>query len=747
MVKNTLAALIISAVFILSFHAEAWAEDVPVVNSIEIRGLLRTDEGAVAAKLSQRTGEPLRHETIPDDIKNIFDMGYYDDVRVEVEPFEGGVKLIYEVAEKPSIGRVDVQGNKELSDEKLFEELTVTSGSMADTVLINENALRLQKLYEGEGYPLANVVPVLRRTAKEEVFLTYQIDEGTKAKIKKIEIIGNKEVSSRTIKEAMKTSEWWLFSFVTSGGRYKKQEMAEDAERIKNVYLDRGFITSVVYEPETELSDDKKWITVRIRVFEGERYTLSSMEFSGNKALPEETLRGLIRSSAGSPVSKRALRNDVTAMTDKYSEMGYALVSIYPDVVPEDREKTVSVTFRIEEGDIYEVGRIEISGNVMTRDKVIRREMLIDEGETFNSKALKRSYERITNLNFFEGVTLQPKPRPEEKLIDVEIDVKERPTGFLSVGGGYSSVDKLIAMVDVTQGNLGGRGQYVKLRGEFGGRSTFYELSFRDPWFLDTSYMFNTSIYRTTREYITYDKKATGFEIGLGRRFLTFWRANMAYNFEKVHIYDIAEGASEIIKEQEGKTTTSSVSPSITRDTRDSHLSPHTGSRNSLYLTYAGLGGDNRFVKAIADSSWFLPIGPTTFSIRGRYGHAAGLGGRKLPLYERFYVGGINTIRGLGFGQGGPRDSNGNVIGGEKQLLLNLEYTFPLLTELRLNGVVFFDAGTAFNDKMEELRYTAGAGIRWISPIGPLRLEWGYNPDERPGEKSSRWEFTFGSFF
>ncbi len=270
-----------------------------------------------------------------------------------------------------------------------------------------------------------------------------------------------------------------------------------------------------------------------------------------------------------------------------------------------------------------------------------------------------------------------------------------------------------------------------------------------EPWFFDKPVSFTASVYKTRREFVNYEKKSDGFMLGFGWRFRDYWKTNLSYNYERTTIFNLEETASTAIREQAGAKITSSVSPSITRDSRDNVLDPHTGSKNALYLSYAGVGGDNKFFKAVAESAWFFPVSErTTFSVMGTYGMATGLQGVKLPLYERFYVGGIYTVRGLGYGDAGPRDERGAPTGGTKKVIFNAEYTFPLIAEASLKGVIFYDTGTAYDDRSGiRLRQTAGGGIRWISPIGPLRLEWGKNLDPQPGEGKGKWEFTFGTFF
>ncbi|MBI5632476.1 MAG: outer membrane protein assembly factor BamA [Nitrospirae bacterium] len=745
--RKTVLLIIVS---LLASYTGLFAQGQPLVNAIEVKGLKRIEEGAIKAKLSQKLGEPISQEKTNEDIKSIFKLGYFEDVKVEIESFEGGIKLFYLVREKPAIIRIELQGNKKIEDTKIREKISITPGSIADTVLIQDNAAKIGRYYEEEGYWLTNIIPVIKKISENEVTLTYQIEEGDKVKIKSITTEGNNNLSSGRIKKVMETKEWWLFSFISSSGYLKKDQLDADMERVRNLYFNNGFLKVVVGEPEIVVDKEKKGMTIKLRISEGEQYKVASVDVTGNKLYDTDTIRKKITLKPNVLFQKNILEKDMLAISDMYSRNGYALVSVVPNLTPDDQNKTVQIVLGIEEGDKYRIGRVEISGNLKTRDKVIRREIRLDEGETFDSSKLKRSYERINNLGFFEAVDMVPKPKYEDKSVDIDVRVKERPTGFMSIGGGYSSADGFIATADVTQGNLFGKGQYVKIKGELGGKTSYYELSFRDPYFLDKPLSFSTGIYRHHREYIEYNKQAYGFYVGLGKSLDEYWKGDITYNFEKATIDNIDAGASSIVTDQAGTSTTSSITPTITRDSRDSYLDPTKGSRNSLTLTIAGLGGTNGFIKAIFDSGWFFPIGETTFMARGRLGYSEAIFGKKLPLYERFYVGGINTVRGLGFGEAGPRDpATGDPIGGTTELIFNFEYIFPLSTEMKLKGLTFFDAGNAYEDfnNFGKLRYTSGLGVRWISPFGPIRLEWGYNLAPKSDESSSKFEFAFGSFF
>ncbi len=323
---------------------------------------------------------------------------------------------------------------------------------------------------------------------------------------------------------------------------------------------------------------------------------------------------------------------------------------------------------------------------------------------------------------------------------------------MMSIGGGYSSVDRFMFMAEITQRNLFGKGLYLSLKTSLSALRTDYNISIRDPWFMDKPISASLSIYSESFDYPDYDKKAKGGYISFGKELSEYVKGNIRYNLEEAEVTDIFDDASHFVKEQEGKAITSSISPSIWRDTRDNYLDPRTGSRNALNTTIAGIGGDNYFAKGLIDSLWYFPAKwGTAFSLRGRLGYASGFNDEELPVYERFYVGGINTVRGLGFGEAGPRNEVGEVIGGDKEMIFNAEFIFPIEKEIKLKGIAFFDAGRAFDDdetlSFGDLRTTTGLGVRWMSPFGPIRLEWGYNISPEFDESSSKIEFSMGSLF
>lgn len=729
----------------------AFSQELPLVTAIEIKGLKRIEEAAVKNKISLKLGETVSQEKISEDIKSIYKMGYFEDVKVDIEPFEGGVKVIYTVKEKPTIVKISFEGNKEYDEDKLKEAVTITTGAIADITLINDNALRLKYFYESEGYYFAKITPVLKKKTENEVELTYVIDEGNRVKIKEIKFEGNKALSSRKIKKVMSTSERKFYSFITGSGFYKKYEMLQDLEKIKDLYYDNGYLKVSVGEPKIEFSQDKKWMTITIPISEGPQFKVSSVKLAGFKDKQEEKeLSEKIQLKAGEIFSKAKMRKDVQAITSYYSDRGYALVSVSPDVIPDEEKLTAQVIYNIKPGEKFTIGRVNISGNVKTVDKVIRREIRVDEGDEYSASKIEKSKKRLEDLQYFDKVDINQKPDPDKKTVDLDVNVKEKPTGFLTVGGGYSSIDNLIGMVDVTQTNLFGRGYSLTLRGELGGKSSYYTLAFRDPWFMDKPLLFGVNLYRQKREYVNYTKDGTGLSLTFGKRYGEDWSASVTYDIEKSNVTNVAQDADTIIKDMEGRLLTSSVTFQVVNDTRDSYIDPSTGRRHSLSLTVAGLGGDTGFWKSLLDLGWYFPIfEESTLHLRARVGMSDTLFGKKYPLYERFYVGGLDTIRGVGYGEAGPKDSHNDPIGAKKAIIGNIEYLFPIVAEMKLKGLIFVDIGKGYNEGnfSSDIKYTTGFGFRWFSPFGPVKIDYGINLNRKEGESKSKIEFGFGSFF
>jgi outer membrane protein insertion porin family len=475
------------------------------------------------------------------------------------------------------------------------------------------------------------------------------------------------------------------------------------------------------------------------------------VDIQGDLILPKEELLKRVPIYVGEIINRDHVREALTNLTDLYADKGYAFVDVDPMTIPHKDQPLVDLTFQIHQGSKVYFERINILGNTKTRDRVIRRDLQTVEGDLYSLTAMKNSREALNRLGYFKEVNVNTKKGSAEDRMVVNVQVEEAPTGSLSGGFGYSSIDKLVMMLSISQNNLFGRGQRLAAQAQIGSISKNYNISFTEPRLFDTQILTGGDIYDLYRDYDDYSVKRKGAVVRFGFPIVEYLRGLLQYKYEKADTYNIKENASQIIKDEEGLSTTSSITGILRRDARDSYIDPTRGSDNTLSVEYAGgfLGGTNEFTRSIFNSAWFVtPFYNLTFSARGQIGY---ISGDAVPLYELFRLGGMYSVRGFKTWSIGPTAPNGEVIGGDKMLLFNFEMVFPIAKEIKLKGLIFFDAGNAWAKgdpyQLDDLRTSVGFGFRWMSPMGPLRLEWGYNLKPKPGESSSAWDFTMGGFF
>jgi outer membrane protein insertion porin family len=447
------------------------------------------------------------------------------------------------------------------------------------------------------------------------------------------------------------------------------------------------------------------------------------------------------------------VRNDVLALTDMYSDEGYAYAEINPIIDQDAQKLTVNITYNVDKGDPVYFEKILISGNTKTRDKVIRRQLNVYEQELYRGQQLKKGVRNLHRLDYFEDVKVDTvKGSAEDKMV-LKVDVKEKPTGAFTVGGGYSSMEDVFVMASISQRNLFGRGQDLTLKAMLGGRSDRYTLSFTEPWLFDIPLSAGFDLYNWTVDWDTYEKQSQGAAVRFSYPVFEYTRAYTSYTYEINDITDVTDQAPRDIKYLIGENVTSKVMAAVAYDSRDRVFNPTEGSDHSLSVEYAGLGGDIAFVRTVAETGWYIPIYKSVVGfIHGKGGYVDEIPGGKLPDYERFYLGGINSLRGFDWRDVHVLDEEGNILGGDKFVQANVELIFPLFQTAGLMGVVFFDTGNVYatsqNVDLSNLRESAGFGIRWYSPLGPIRLENGYILDPRTGESDNgRWQFTMGAAF
>jgi len=724
------------------------------VQSIEIEGNQHIEDTAILGRVTLQPGDQITTGMARQQIQRIYDMGFFDDVQVRTESVDTGVRVIFRVKEKPFTVDIVFDGNEELSEDKLKEVVTLQSQVFLDKKEVKSSAEKIREEYQKEGYHNAKVIPIVQELDETRNRITFFIQEGTRAKIRTIRFEGRSVVSKSDLLDVMANREWVpIISLLTDAGILRREELPNDVERIKEFYSNRGYLDVQVGMPSIELSDDKESFLLTFRIIEGQPYTIGSVTYTGNTVFETEELELGAFVNPDEVFQRSTIRQEVTRITDKYGEKGYSFAEVTPSLIPNPETLTTQITFNIKEGDLIRVREIHISGNDKTRDNVIRREIRVDEQEVINSVAIKRSFQRLNNLNFFETVEILPEQVAEDK-VDLEVKVKEKPTGSFSIGGGFSTLDQFTAIANISEGNLFGMGYLARIRGQIGFRRTLGVLTFRNPALFDGPTSFQIDGFSTETDFLTYEEERTGGTVQFGQAFSEFIVGSFTLVAEAITIENPSTDAPTFILNQVGDQSTTGFRASLFRDTRDNFQDPRSGSRSGVRLGFGSeaFGGTNNFYRVSLDGLKYvpLPIWDLRTAFRGRFGLAEGYGGDPVPLTELFFVGGINSVRGFKFGRAGPVTSSGTLQGGNKQVIFNAELIFPVLPDAKLNGVLFFDYGKGFaeNEDLDlDLRPATGLEVRWISPFGPLRAAWGINIDPKANEQETVFEFSVGNVF
>jgi len=740
------------------------------ISGILITGNESRETAAILPLLKSKVGDPYSADKANDDVKTIYKIGIFQDVRVETAKSDKGVSLLFTVVEKPYVREIRINGNKELSSDKIREALDLKNGSVFSPGELAKNVKKVKKLYADDGYYLAEVNTTTATVGKNGIRVTFTIKEGDKVYIKTIRFDGNRVFTSRKLRKQIETKEKWFLSWITGAGTYKEEVLKNDVNRIADLYYNNGYINVKVGEPQVRLLPDKSGLEVTIGITEGDQFRTGDLDFKGDLLETREVLQSKVKLAKGKVFSREVLRNDVFTLTDVYADKGYAFTNVSPLSKVDQAKRTIDITFEFEKGEKIYIERINVSGNTKTRDKVIRREFKLAEGDLYSSTALKRTKQNITNLGFFEEASIAPTKGSSPNKLNLNTEVKEKSTGQFSIGAGYSSSDGIIGQGSISQSNFLGLGLKGTLSASLGGETQLYNIGLTDPYFLDTNWTLGFDVYRSERDWEDYTRRVTGSDIKAGYKLSdqlsTFW----IYKYEVKKLYDFSYAIlanPSLITETDG--TIGSLYASITHDTTDYRLDPSRGYTSTFSAEYAGIGGDQRFIRFIGNSAVFFPLmWNTVLSVRGEIGVML-RNGKDIPIDEKFYLGGINTIRGFESRTVSPvkvntvYTTNGVTglatpvtsfvyLGGVKEAFINVDYVFPIIKDAGLKGVVFFDAGNSYapgEQIFSKMLYSYGAGIRWYSPMGPLRLEYGIpvNPREGIDSKSGKFEFSIGGFF
>ncbi len=778
----------------LVLGAPARAADAPIVQRILVEGNRRVETDAVKAAISSKPEQPLDPRKVDDDIKALVKLGFFSDVVVEERGDAGNLSLVFRVVERPAVKETKIVGNEELSADDLKDTIDVKQYAILDLNQVRKSVRKIQDKYVEKGYYLAEVGYKLQDQPDNQVVVVFEVNEHAKVQVKEIQILGNRHVPREDLTGAMQTQEGGYLSFLTSAGTYREEVFQRDLQAIQFVYGDRGYIYAKVNKPSVSLSPDKRFMYVTIRVEEGEQYRVGQIDFSGQLLHEKSELRRLTQVRSGELFARSRVGKDLFAVSDLYRDAGYAYANVNPDTKVDPKTRIVDLTYDVQPGRKTYFERIEISGNAKTRDKVIRRELRIYEGELFSGAAINQSKARVNALGYFESVNITTEKGSAEDKLVARVAVKERSTGTFQVGAGFSSYENFILTGQISQNNFFGWGQTLSLQVQYSSIRQLGQIQFVEPYLFDTKWTFAFDLYATEGFFSTFTRKAIGgsttwgYELnGLAQWFpwarkLEDLRLFATYTNEFVTVSP--NGVTDIALFNRFRSgTTSSLRLSLQWDKRDNRLFPTSGFYHSVsaeaappFLAPDFLFGANvnLFTRYSIDSRYYHPL---FWGIVARGKLTAGFikgwdEQHPVPVSELYYLGGINSVRGYRLLSLAPTIQAGATVrpdselfdfttGGDKQITLNLELEFPIFEKVGIRGVVFYDMGNAFapgkySDPSVSLSLykSAGFGFRWFSPIGPLRFEWGIPLNRRRDrlsgvylDQSVDFQFTIGSFF
>ncbi|MCG5056363.1 MAG: outer membrane protein assembly factor BamA [Myxococcales bacterium] len=766
------------------------------VAAVGFRGNRKVEDDAIRVNIRTAPGITLTQETLREDVRAIWAMGFFDDVQVETARGPKGLVVTFVIKEKPSIRKIYISGHDEIGLSKINEILDIKREEILDLAKVKKNSGKIRDLYIERGFYMADVSYEVKPQDKGQVDVYFRVQENTKVDVRRITFVGNQHASDRDLRGVMLTREGDLFSLLTSSGTYREDAFQRDLLLIQSWYWDRGFVDVKIGEPLMELSQDKKSLFITIPIEEGTRYELGTVNIVGELIAPRDAYLKLISVKPGQLFNRSQLTQDMQTIMDTFKNEGYAYVNVTPLTDKDEASRRVNLTFDVQRGEKVFVERINIRGNSKTRDKVIRREMRIVEGEEFSQSALDLSKRRVTALGFFERADMATARGTSDDRMEINVEVAERQTGAFQIGAGFSSVENFIAQAQISQNNLFGRGQMLTLQAQLSSIRRLFLLQFQDPYFLDTRWTFGFNLFNQQRFFFSFFRESVGGSLTWGYLLHDDVRLLLTYTLEQVGVRTSTRGSlffsglrdpipNGSLANLLRSGLTSSWRVTMHHDTRDNRLFTTRGWFNTLSAEFAdpAFFSENTFTRYEAATRFFYPIwGPFVLRTKLEAGLITSRNPQGVPITERYFVGGIFDIRGYSPRSLGPRIRAPNTqspdaalssfrVGGNLQLIGNLELEFPIVPKVGIKGVMFVDAGNAFNTEsqycalrppdvhpsadpcnvifpLNSLRTSWGFGFRWFSPIGPLRFEWGI-PFYRvsSAERPVVFEFTIGNFF
>ncbi len=730
------------------------------ITDIKIEGNKAVSTNTILSKIKTRVDGRFLQKLVNADIKRLYATGFFTDVTAEVEDYKGGVRLIFSVSEKSVVGSIVFEGNKIYKEGTLKKQIETKEGDVLNRRLLSEDVKRVKVFYKKKGFSLV--------TVKYDIDLNEDLNSSTvriiinekkQHRIKKITFKENKAFPSNRLLKVISTRPDTLFT----SGILDEDVLRQDMERLEAFYKDKGFID---VKASNLIDYTDKGIDILININEGDQYFVGEVVIEGNKIISTKKINKELKMQPEKPYSPNNLRFDTIAIQTLYFDKGYMSCRVKPITSLDKTARAIDIKYILTEGDLSYVSAVKITGNYKTKDKVIRRELRLYPGEQFDGVKLKKSKQRLYDLGYFDEVTFDTEPTKVANEKELAVRVKEAKTGEFSFGGGYSSVDQLVGFVEVAQRNFDianfktftGAGQVLRIKAEIGSVNQNYTISFTEPWIFGHPYLFGFDLFNFDRKKkgslgYGYSEKRTGGGLRLGKEFTDYDRADLKYRLEKVKIGNVSTDASSALLDEEGKNTISSLALTLTRDTTDSKFNPMLGHILSATGEDAGgiFGGSKDFYKLTGIADFFFNYQKRlVLELKARGGWETEYDDSKhVPIYERFFAGGANTVRGYKERTIGPRDSKtGDPIGGEAMLIGNVEATYPIFKNFKI--AAFYDIGNVWENsedasiKSDDFKSGTGVGIRVKTPIGPVKVDMGYPLDKaHPGDKQKiRFHFS-----
>ena len=733
------------------------------VDSIEIQGNRKVESEAIIEKLGTRTEMMLDNYLLRKDLSRIYEMKYFEEVEAFHKIKDAKNILLFKVKEKPIISKITFEGNDEINDDDLKEQVKTKEFNILDISTLKNDILLLQKHYEEKGYFLALATYELKDNKNGSVEIKFKIKEWDKVRVKKITFLGNKALDDLELKNFMQTREESYFSFLSGSGNFKEINFQTDVERLKYLYKTRGYLQVNIQNPEVTASEDKKWIFITVRMTEGPQFSINNVSFNGEILFTENEMLEKLKIKSGEIYNEENLRQDIQTLTEMYQDKGYAFANVLRTLEIVPGENKVDVIFSFEKGVIAYFGKIVMKGNTKTRDKVIRRELKVHEGEMYSGSKLRISKDNVNRLGYFqpESVIFNTITRKgTDNILDLEISIKERPTGQISLGAGYSTATQGFVQASVAQNNFRGLGQNINLNLSYSNRQQIYNVGFTEPYLFDSKWTAGADYYQTVSYFIrSFAYRKHGGDVRVGHPIFDYTRLFLTYRYEDNKVSDVINDG---IDEKVENGSASSLQASIIRDKRNNTFEPTDGYYASSSVEYTGLGGTMRWMKAELEGRYYRPVwGDLIMRTRFNAQQLFKTTERGIPRVEKFSMGGARNMRGFSLEDIGPRRNATNTNTGKEEIfnfgglfsvLGTLEFEHPLIKEAGLKWVVFYDAGNVFEQRLGEndnyaLRSDYGFGFRWFSPIGVLRFEFGFPVNPRETEAGNQFHFDIGQLF